>query len=81
MNLEEFAKIEERARIVSAWKYLPWWKRKVLRAKFQLEVLRLLLPKIVNFYLGEVGRGLAVFVAVVFFLVTPFPRSKRAVNR
>lgn len=39
-NLNEFVKTEERARVVSAWKYLPWAQRKFLRLRFQAEVIR-----------------------------------------
>lgn len=39
-NLKEFVKIEEHARVVSAWKYLPLWQRKLLRFHFQVEVIR-----------------------------------------
>jgi hypothetical protein len=69
MKLNEFLKVEDHARVVSAWKYLPKWKRKLLRMMFQFEVLRISLPQILL-------RALAVGVAFVFFIVTPFPRTR-----
>ena len=69
-NLKEFLKVEEHTRVVSAWKYLPKWKRKLLRAKFQIEVWRVTLPIFL-------ARFLTIAVAFVFFMVTPFPVGRK----
>ncbi len=68
MDLNEFIKTEELTRVVSAWKYLPYWQRKFLRLCFQIEVLRVTLP-------GTLLNAFAIFIAFMFFIVTPFPRT------
>ena len=73
-NLNEFLKVEEHTRVVSAWKYLPKWKRKLLRAKFQIEVWRVTLPIFLT-------RVLTIAVAFVFFMVTPFPIGNKKPTR
>jgi hypothetical protein len=69
-NLKEFIKIEEHTRVVSAWKFLPYGQRKLLRLQFQIEVIRITFP-------GALLDILAIFVAFMFFIVTPFPRIRK----
>lgn len=73
-NLNEFIKVEEHARVVSAWKYLPWLQRKFMRFRFQVEVLRIKTPKtLLNAFM--------IFMAFMFFIVTPFPRTYKKSTR
>lgn len=39
-NQRDLLKIEGYARVVNAWQYLPWHQRKLLRLRFQAEVIR-----------------------------------------
>ena len=68
MNLLEYQSQEELERVRSAWKYLPPWRRKYLRVKFQLLVLRYTLPDFIM-------RVVAFVFAIVYFFIVPIPRT------